>query len=131
MEMNEKKEYLSEEENQRISKKIGLISKIMLFVGIIGFITCSVLLFGNFISFEVRGMVGFAWVGCAACAGFGLVLFTAANQRKISAYMTQQQMPIAQEGIEKMAPSVGGAAKEVVKGIKEGLNEADKKEEEK
>ena len=115
--------YLNEKENQRISKKLGLIGKIMIVVGIIGFITCSVLLFGNFTSIEMKGLIGFAWVGCAACSGFGLMLFFMANQRKISAYMVQQQMPIAKEGIEKISPSVGVAAKEITKGIKEGLND--------
>ena len=120
------KQYLNEEENQRISKKLGLISKIMIICGILGFIVCSILLFGDIISFEARGLIGFAWVGCFACAGFGLTLFIMANQRKISAYMAQQQMPVAKEGIEKMAPSVGVAAKEIAKGVKEGLKDEDK-----
>ena len=84
--MNDK-EYLNEEENQRISKKLGLISKLLLIVGGVGFLVCSVLLFGNLVSFEAGGLVGFLWVGCAACAGFGFVLFTIANQRKITAYI--------------------------------------------
>lgn len=45
-----------------------------------------------------------------------------ANGREISAFYAQQQIPIAKEGIEKMAPSVGNVAKEITKGIKEGLN---------
>ncbi len=32
-------------------------------------------------------------------------------------------MPIAKEVIEKIAPSVGVAAKEIAKGIKEGLKD--------
>ena len=128
--MNEKREFLSEEENQRISKKLGVISKILMIGGGIGFVVCSILLFGDFISFEARGLVGFAWVGCFACVGFGLGLFTMANQRKISAYMLQQRMPIVQEGIEKMAPTVGNAAgtiaEGITKGIKEGLKDEDK-----
>lgn len=120
------KQYLNEEENQKISKKLGLISKIMIICGIVGFITCSILLFGNFISSEIRGLIGFAWITCAACAGVGFTLFTIANQRKITAYMAQQQIPIAKEGIEKMAPSVGTAAKEIAKGVKEGLKDEDK-----
>ena len=67
--------------------------------------------------------------------GFGLTISGAivmfiAHRREITAYTTQQVMPIAQEGIEKMAPTVGSAigtiGKELAKGIKEGLNEADK-----
>jgi len=35
-------------------------------------------------------------------------------------------MPIAQEGIDTMAPTVGNAAKEIVKGVKKGLKEEEK-----
>ena len=35
-------------------------------------------------------------------------------------------MPIAQEGIDTMAPRVGNAAKEIAKGIKEGLKDEEK-----
>ena len=45
------------------------------------------------------------------------------NQRKILAFHAQQVMPIAQEGIEEMAPTMGKAAKEVAKGVKEGWKE--------
>lgn len=123
----ENKEYLNEEENQRISKKLGKISKAMIICGIIGFIVCSILLFGDLISFEKRGLVGFAWIGCGACTGFGLILFFTANQRKISAYMVQQGMPVAKESIEKISPSIGVAAKEIAKGIKEGLKDDEEK----
>ena len=40
--------------------------------------------------------------------------------------MAQQQMPVAKESIEKMAPSAGVAAKEIAKGVKKGLKEEDK-----
>ena len=70
--MENKKEYLSEEETQRISKKLGLISKVLLILGSVGFLVCSVLLFGNFLSFEQSGVIGFLWVGCFACIGFFL-----------------------------------------------------------
>lgn len=55
-------------------------------------------------------------VGC-------MIRFAVGNQRNIMAYQTQQVMPIAQEKIEKMAPSMGTAAKEIAKGIKEGLSD--------
>ena len=45
-----------------------------------------------------------------------------------TAYTTQQVMPVAQEGIEKMAPTIGSAAKEIAKGIKQGINEANKEQ---
>lgn len=62
---------------------------------------------------------------CIAACMFSSFIFMVAKGRHIFAFQAQQVMPIAKEGIEKMAPSVGGAAKEVAKGIKEGLNEAD------
>ena len=56
------------------------------------------------------------------------VIFFIYKRREIAVFTTQQTMPIAQEGIEKMAPTIGEAAgtigKEIAKGIKEGINEA-------
>ncbi len=54
-----------------------------------------------------------------------------AKRRHILAFGMQQTMPLAKEGIEKMAPTVGNAAGEIAKGItsgiKSGLNsESDK-----
>ena len=57
-------------------------------------------------------------------------IYVFAKRREITAFTTQQVMPVVKEGIEEMAPTVGGAAKEVAKGVKEGLNEADKEDEE-
>lgn len=55
-----------------------------------------------------------------------LSIFMFAKRRKIMAFGMQQTMPLAQEGIEKMAPTVGNAAgtiaKDVAAGIKEGIN---------
>ena len=55
-----------------------------------------------------------------------LFIYMYAKQREIAAFNVQQMMPVAQEGIEKMAPTIGNAAGEVAKGvasgIKEGLN---------
>ena len=35
-------------------------------------------------------------------------------------------MPIAKEGIDEMAPTIGNAAKEIAKGIKKGLKDEEK-----
>ena len=55
-----------------------------------------------------------------------------AKRREIVSFTAQQVMPVAQEGIEKMAPTVGKATEEVAKGItkgiKEGLNKNDNNE---
>ena len=58
-------------------------------------------------------------VGC-------MIRFVVGNQRQIMAYQVQQGMHIAQEGMEKMAHSMGNAAKEIAKGIKEGLKDDEK-----
>ena len=66
------------------------------------------------------------------------VLFSIAKRREILAYQLQGTMPLAQEGLEKfaptvgkvgsslakeMAPAMGDIAKEISKGIKEGLKD--------
>ena len=49
--------------------------------------------------------------------------YIVSKRREIAAYSVQQVMPVAKEGIETVAPSVGVAAKEITKGIKDGLND--------
>ena len=53
-------------------------------------------------------------------------IYAAAHGREIYAFYAQQQIPVAKEGIEEMAPSVGAAAKEIAKGIKDGINDEEK-----
>ena len=66
-------------------------------------------------------MVG-GFILIASCMISGSI-FMSTKQRELLAYQMQQMRPIAQEGIEKMAPSTGVAAKEIAKGIKEGLKD--------
>jgi hypothetical protein len=42
------------------------------------------------------------------------------------AFPMQQSKPVEKEKINETAPTIGNAANEVAKGIKKGLNEADK-----
>lgn len=73
--------------------------------------------------------------------GLGVGILTAAKRREIMAYSIQGVMPIAQEGLETIAPTVGKVgkaiakemapvygdiAKEISKGIKDGLNDEEK-----
>lgn len=60
---------------------------------------------------------------CMIC-GFIYVGFV--KRREIMAYSAQQVMPIAQEGIEKMAPSIGKVAGEITKNIKDNLKDDEK-----
>ena len=80
----------------------------------------------------------------ASCMIGGFV-FTISKRREMMAFSMQQVMPVAQEGMEKMeptlskvgsrmmknmAPAYGEMAKEISKGIKEGLKEANKDDKE-
>ena len=55
----------------------------------------------------------------SAMISFGI--FMISKRREILAFSAQQVMPIAQEGIEKMAPTIGNAASTIGKGIAEGI----------
>lgn len=46
-----------------------------------------------------------------------------AKRREITAFTTQQVMPVAQEGVEKMAPSIGKVGEEVAKGVAKAKEE--------
>lgn len=69
-----------------------------------------------------------AFIIIASCMISGSI-YMFAKRREIAAFTTQQVMPVAQEGIEKMAPTIGNAAgtvaKGISKGIKDGLNSSD------
>lgn len=122
------KEILSEENYQKANKKVKWGGRIAILIGItmiiIGAFVVKVPEMGEKGWYEAETTrmllimpgVGITLVGC-------MVRFIIANQRNISAYMTQQQMPVVKETTEKMAPSAGVVAKEITKGIKEGLKE--------
>ena len=111
------KEYLNEEQYQKTAKKMARIGLPLLIFGAVAFISSIPL--SNF-SIELAAMAGFLGI---ACLGIGGSLFSSSKQRAMSAFYAQSQMPIAQEAIEKMAPSAGVAAKEIAKGVKEGLKD--------
>ena len=46
--------------------------------------------------------------------------------REMTAFYAQQSMPIVKEGIDEITPSVSKASEEIAKGIKKGLNDADR-----
>jgi|LSQX01.2.fsa_nt_gb flagellar basal body-associated protein FliL len=60
-----------------------------------------------------------------------LMVYVIAKKREIRAFGIQQSMPVTQEAIDKMAPTVGNAAgtisKGISKGIKDGLKGDDNK----
>ena len=152
--MNNKKEFFNEENYQKSNEKVKKIGNIIIIIGLvllIGGILVSLfglLGFGKQFSNGLQmGQEGinpsktFSGIGALAIGGFMvspgifitvvgcIVRFLIGNRREITAYTVQQTMPLAQEGIEKMAPTIGSAVgtigKELAKGIKEGINEAD------
>ena len=68
-----------------------------------------------------------AFVIIASCMIAGSI-YMFAKRREIVAFTTQQVMPVAKEGIETMAPTIGNVAKEISKGIKDGINDDKDKE---
>lgn len=123
----EKKQYLSEEKYQKIKKTLIIMGCISLVIGL------CLLIISFFIKVPKMGTEG--WYEAQTTRNilfflsvpFGLMVplavFSIAFRREMMAFTAQQTMPVAQEGIEKMAPSAGVAAKEIAKGIKEGLED--------
>ena len=150
--MDRKEEFLNEEKFQKTDKKVKTASKgililgglllvigiVMLFMGIIGF--GSVFISGiesaendainnSSIAKEVIKNFGlFALGGFVTTMGSSIffsggIFSLLAHRREISAYTTQQKMPIVQEKIEKMTPTVAAAAEEISKSISKGIKE--------
>ena len=146
----EERKYLNEEEYQKYNTKLKKIGKILLIVGIIllvisiGLVIVGAVGFGNNALIDnergVLSSMGFFAVGsfmsvfsfAIVCVG-GMMLFIS-HRREITAYTTQQVMPIAKEGVEEMtpvakkaaeemAPAAGKVAEEEAKGIKKGLKD--------
>lgn len=67
---------------------------------------------------------GFIIIASCIIAG---AIYMFGKRREIAAFTTQQVMPIAKEGIDEMAPTIGNAAGEIAKGIKNGLKDEDDK----
>lgn len=140
-------EYLSEENYQRTNNKVKKVGKILLISGaitlvlgviiaVIGFVGIGTTVTNGMDSVDASGIASgmFTGFGCIAFGAFfgcslgfslliaGAVTTVIGHRREISAYSTQQVMPIAQEGIDKMAPTVGKAAGTIAKEIKDGLS---------
>ena len=146
----ENEKYLSEERYQENNKKLKSVGKILLIIGVVILIISFILIglgfagFGSTVSSGAdainsgsidnsqmaKGMFGsfglFAIGGLINSVGFlltvagGIVMFVA-HRREIAAYTTQQVMPVAQEGIEKITPTVANAAGEIAKSVSENI----------
>ena len=118
-EIKMKKEYLNEEQFEKNNKKVKTAGVIVMIIGLC-LVCAGIFILVSASQMEVplfeakraqngRTSIGafmlipgifITIVGC-------MVRFVVGNQRNIMAYQTQQVMPIAQEGIEKIAPSMG------------------------
>ncbi len=124
------KEYLTEERYQKMNKTFKALYLILALIGIGMIIGGIILLIVNkSVNYFSMGKL----IGCVLIiVGIALSILSIGDllrhafTRDIVSYYAQQQMPIAKEGIEKVAPSVGVAAKEISNGIKEGLKDEDK-----
>ena len=151
----ENNKYLNEEQYQQNAKKLKKIGMIVLIVGILMLILGAIFLGLGFSGFgkagistasetglsteqTAKGVLG--GFGLFALGGFlnvfglfvtsiGIMMTFMAHRREITAFTTQQVMPVAKEGINEMAPTIGNAAGEIAKEIKKGINEANKEEE--
>lgn len=81
-------------------------------------------------SFESSKSIPFfmfgAFVIIASCMTAGSI-YMFGKRKEIAAFTTQQVMPVAKEGIDEMAPTIGNAVSEITKGIKKGLKDDEKK----
>lgn len=153
------KEYLNEEKYQQMNKKVNRTGTILLVIGglmLVSAIIILIIFMGIKKEPTIASIAGPLIVfGIAFLFAGGMTKFMG-HTREINAYLLQQQMPIAKEGLEKMAPTVGKVsadvakemaptigkvgsdlakemapaykevAKEISKGIKEGLKEEEK-----
>lgn len=148
----ENNKYLNEEQYRKNAKKLKKVGKILLIIGILMLVLEAIFLVLGFTRFGktaisvtsetesspeqiVRGGLGgfglFALGGILGTFGFfvtaiGGYIMIIAHRREITAFTTQQVIPVAKEGISEIAPTIGNAAGEIAKGIKEGINEANK-----
>lgn len=80
--------------------------------------------------YKIYYVIGIFVIIGSAIVSLALYLF--ARKRDISVFTIQQSMPVAQEAIDKMAPTVGNAVgtigKDIAQGITEGIKEGKKDE---
>ena len=135
-------ELLSEESYQEANNKVKLIGLIIMLLGL-ALVGGAIYLLVNANNATVSEMKMHSNGMFMLIPGIFLTIlgtivrFVMGNQRKIMAYQMQQMLPLVAETAEKMvptakkmtqemAPAYGEVAKEITKGIKEGMKEEDK-----
>lgn len=123
-------EYLNEENYEKVNKKVNKSGTFLLIAGVLVIIIAIVVAIYVFTSGDIQSHIllfmfvtlPLLFVGTTLLM-FGVMAKFTGHARDINAYFTEQQMPVAKEVIEKMAPTTGSVAKEIAKGIKEGLKD--------
>ena len=124
--------YLNEEKYQKINKNINKEGLALFMIGILMEITSIIVVVISIIGITNNTNSSiFPLIICALLIAFGGVavklgmnLLFVGHKREIVAFQAQQVMPVAKEGIEQMSPTIGKAAGDIAKGIKEGLDSA-------
>jgi len=117
-------EYLSEERYRKTKKKLTTIALIILIIGLlIGGLLITRGMINNDDNYIRASSYAFAFIVIFFTLFISLAIFIFANKREINAFKVQQNMPIAKEKIDKMSPTMGNAAKEITKGIKDGMKD--------
>lgn len=78
---------------------------------------------GTFGSFGVLALSGSLGTIGFILTATGAIIMAISHKREITAYTTQQVMPIAQEGIEKITPTVATSIGEIAKSISKGIQD--------
>ena len=141
--MNNENQYLNEEKYMKNKNKIKKVGKILLIIGIVILILGIVLQVIGFIGFGsefnqdisannvdntfgtfglISGGMFSVFIGVSLMMAGGISMIIA-HSREINEFSAQSTIPVAKEAVNEMAPSAGTVAKEVTKGIKEGLDD--------
>ncbi len=83
---------------------------------------------GGFSAIDATALYIFGGFIIVVSCIISLAIYLFARRREVLAFTTQQVMPITQEKIDKMAPTVGNAASELAKGIRKGWEEGKKED---
>lgn len=144
-------QYLNEVKYQQTKGKVSNVGKVLLIFGIIALVAGIVMIILGFVGFgksaenvansfyydnvntSGSGFFGsfglFALGGFTTFIGFGLTMAGAismviAHRREITAFTVQGTMPIAKEGMDAIAPTLGNVAQSISKGIEKGKMQA-------
>ncbi len=141
--------FLNEENYQRTKKKLSLIALIVLICGIV---VGGLLIIGGVVNKNQANKKDFfestnqervdnfkkessgmfmivSGAGIIMMSGIAsLALFLFAKRREIAAFSTQQIMPVAQEGVDAITPTIANAAGTVAGEVVKAVNKAKKED---